>query len=87
MNAFTVEIQASNASGDVWQAMMPAEIVRTNEGDNDAYDTEDGAFELARDVYNNQNVAEGAGVRVCVWHGDNADTGSDPDVVYAGLSE
>ena len=89
MRTFTVEIQASNEAAEIWQAVMPAEVVRTNEGDNDAYDIEDGvtaATELARDVYYNQVVADGEHVRVCVWHGADADTGSEPDAVYADPS-
>jgi len=64
MPAFTVEIQASNADQSVWQALHPAE---NTEGDS--------AETVAVDVAQHQTIAEGDNWRVCVWDGNDADTG------------
>jgi prevent-host-death family protein len=69
---YTVEIQASNAEGTIWQALAPAETVEST----------DSADQVAADVAQNQNIAEGDNWRVVVWEGDNADTGVDPVAVY-----
>jgi hypothetical protein len=83
MRCFTVEIQASNRTGEIWQAVAPAETVDTAADDNAVYDNDDGAVELARDVYNNQTLADDH-VRVLVWNGAAADTSTEPDAVYDG---
>ena len=69
---YTVEIQASNADRDIWQALAPAETV-----------TEVGtAGEIAQMVALNQNVADGDNWRVCVWDGADADTGVEPAHIW-----
>lgn len=69
-STYTVEIQASTASGEVWQTVHPAETV-----DAPAWTAED----VARVTASNQTVVEGDNWRVCVWAG--ADTGADPAYV------
>lgn len=77
MTAFTVQIEASNADGTIWQALAPAETV----------DSDDTAAELAAEVAANQNIAEGSNWRVRVWDGEDADTGTDPAAEHlAGTS-
>jgi hypothetical protein len=73
MSDYTVEIQASDADRDIWQALHPAEN-----------GTGDSAEEIARWTAGNQNVADGPNWRVCVWNGHDADTGTEPaHVLYA----
>src|SRR4051794_10065865 len=68
---YTVEIQAGNADGTVWQAMQPAGNV-----------TDIGSPEqVAYDAIANEdiNVLDDNGPwRVCVWTGFDADTSADP---------
>ena len=71
MNEYTVEIQASNADGTIWQAMAPAETV-----------TAENAEEAARDTAANQNIAEGDNWRVAAWEGAEADTATEPAATY-----
>lgn len=66
--AYTVRIEASNADGTIWQPVHPAENVTTGEE----------AHEVAARVLAEQTVADGAGVRVRVWVGHDADTGGKP---------
>lgn len=79
---FTVEIQAgSDESG--WQALAPKENAV-----GDLLDTKATAEDVARWTATNQDVADGAGWRVCVWDGSDADTGLPPAaVVYARDTE
>lgn len=68
---YTVEIQARNEEGAIWQAMQPAENV-TDPGPAD---------QVALDVLANQNVLsldDGGPWRIVVWNGADADTGTDP---------
>lgn len=64
MAAYTIEIQAGNEDGTIWQALHPAE---NTEGDS--------AETVAVDVALHQTIAEGESWRVCVWEGFDADTG------------
>lgn len=66
VTTYTVEIQASNADGSVWQAVAPAENV-TVTGHELAQD-------IAINVAYNQAIADGDNWRVMVWDGANADT-------------
>jgi hypothetical protein len=73
---YTVEFQASDDSGQVWQAMHPAETVT-------AFNDET-VGQVARFAAGNQDIAEGTNWRVAVWDGRDADTGTDPVyVLYA----
>lgn len=76
MNAYTVEIQASNDQREVWQALMPAETV-----DLADYGPGATAETIARDTATNQNVADGDHWRIVVWEGDDADTADEPAYV------
>jgi len=72
MSGFTVEIQAGNADGTIWQAMAPAENI----------DRVETASDVAFDVLHNQNVLDEDGVghwRIVVWIGTDADTSCSPD--------
>lgn len=73
---FTIEIQASNADGTIWQALEPAEDV---DGTPWGYTS---AAHIAQMVASHQNLAEGEGWRVCVWNGADADTGIDPAYIW-----
>lgn len=68
---YTVEIQASNADGTIWQALAPAETV----------DGADSAGDAAMMVGFNQNITEGSNWRIAVWDGADADTGTTPVLV------
>lgn len=68
VTAYTVEIQAGNEDGTIWQAMHPAETVTDNGS----------AEQVALDVYSNQNLLDGGPWRIAVWNGADADTGLDP---------
>lgn len=72
LSTYTVVIQASDADGDIWQALHPAETITTA----------DSAEQVARDVAQNQNLAEGTGWRVRVWLGDDTDTATEPAAEY-----
>jgi hypothetical protein len=75
MTTYTVEIDASNTSGTIWQALAPAENV-TDSGT---------AEDVARWTAANQTLADGTGWRVRVWEGADADTGTRPAAEhYAG---
>lgn len=68
---FTVQIEAGNEDGAVWQAMHPAENVN---GPGPA-------AQVAFDVLANQNVLsldDGGPWRIVVWSGVDADTSSEP---------
>lgn len=72
MAYFTVQIQAGNEDGTIWQAIEPAETVH-----------DDGpADQLALDVIANQNVldltADGGPWRIAIWAGHDADTSTTP---------
>ena len=72
MATYTVEIQAGNEDGTIWQAMHPAENVA---------DTGT-AKQVALDVLANQNVLaldDNSPWRIAVWNGADADTGGEPD--------
>lgn len=72
MPLWTVLIEAEG-EGDIWQALHPAETIE------DPGPAED----LATSVAYHQTVAEGAGWRVRVWRGADADEhGSEPDFTY-----
>lgn len=76
MTDYTVQVEASDAEGAVWQAVHPAEHVTGKPGES--------AMEVARWVGTNQLAAVGANWRVRVWPGVQADTSTDPAaVVYA----
>jgi hypothetical protein len=66
MTTYTVEIQAGNEDGTIWQALAPAENVEAI-GDESA---EDVAVWTAK----NQTVADGGNWRVMVWDGADAET-------------
>lgn len=73
MTTFTVEIQASNADGTIWQAVQPAETIDTS-GWGSNWTAED----VARTTVDHQTIAE-APYRVAVWEGSRTDT--DPSFV------
>jgi hypothetical protein len=66
MTTYTVEIQASNEDGTIWQAVHPAENIETH-GDETAID-------IARRVAGTQMYSDGDRWRVMVWEGADADT-------------
>lgn len=71
MSNYTIEIQAGNAEGTIWQAMQPAETV------NDPGTAE----QVALDTLTNQNVLDlddGGPWRIAIWNGANADTNTEP---------
>jgi len=72
----TVEIQASDAAGRIWQALTPADNVH-------AATPRDAALDVAY----GQNIADGSGWRVCAWYGPNADIGARPDYVHYAEDE
>lgn len=72
MPTYTFEIQASDTTGRIWQAMAPAETVEST----------DSPDKVAADIAYNQNLAEGDNWRVRVWIGADADTYTDPDGEY-----
>lgn len=74
MAAYTVEIQAGNDEGTVWQAMEPAETVE------ESCDAED----VAHIAAGNQNVIDpdGGPWRIVVWSGDTTD--SEPAHILDG---
>lgn len=72
MTTFTVEIQASNADGSIWQALYPAKTINTVSW-GDAWTAED----VAKWTADNQTVAEKP-YRIPVWEGGAADTGTEP---------
>jgi len=76
MSEYTVEIQAGDERGDVWQALHPAETVTALEGES--------AEQIAAFAATNQTVADGGNWRVCVWEGADADTGSEPVHILKG---
>ena len=67
MSTYTVQIEAGNLDGTVWQAYGPSETI------DDAGTAED----VAEWAANNQNVAYD-NWRVLVWAGADADTSSPP---------
>ncbi|WP_018214728.1 hypothetical protein [Salinispora vitiensis] len=69
MATYTIEIQASNHDGGIWQALAPSENV----------ESDDTAAEVAAEVAAHQTIADGSNWRVRVWRGSDADTGSEPD--------
>lgn len=74
MSNYTVEIQAGNAEGTIWQAMAPAETVNDNGS----------AEQVALDMLTNQNVLDldnNGPWRIAVWIGADADTGTEPTYV------
>lgn len=72
MATYMVQIEASNAEGTIWQALLPAEAVE--------YDGT--APAVAEMTAANQNVADGDGWRVRVWEGAEA-TGEPAAEYYA----
>lgn len=71
MNHYTVQIEAGNAEGTVWQALQPAENI-SDPGPAD---------QVALDVLTNQNVLaldDNGPWRIVVWNGDDADTSAEP---------
>lgn len=77
MSTYTIEIQASDEAGDIWQALEPAETVDTD-ADDYIGDSTDTAVQVAEAVAAHQNLAEGTNWRVRVWDGPDADTGTEP---------
>jgi hypothetical protein len=75
MTTFTVEIQARNADGTIWQAMEPAETIDTS-----GWGTDWTAEEVARTTVDHQTIAEKP-YRVAVWAGTNADTSTEPSFI------
>lgn len=75
MPLYTVEIQAGNDDGTIWQAMEPAETVMDSGS----------AEQVALDTIGNQTIldlTEGGGPwRIAVWNGANADTKTAPGFV------
>lgn len=67
---FTVQVEAGSDDGSQRQAVHPAESVVQPWGTD--------PFDMARWVRSNQTVADGPNVRIRVWHGLDADTGSEP---------
>ncbi|MCX5070896.1 hypothetical protein OOJ91_34170 [Micromonospora lupini] len=76
MATFTVQIEAGNADGSIWQALHPAETVESDEDDTTA-------AQFAAAVAADQNLAEGSNWRVRVWTGPDADTGTEPAAEHA----
>lgn len=70
MATYTVEIQAGNDDGTIWQAMHPAENINDNGS----------AEQVALDVFGNQNLLDDSDGpwRIAVWNGSDADTGLKP---------
>lgn len=74
---YTVEIQAGDEMGTVWQAMHPAETVTVFNGQP--------AEQVAWDTYTNQTILNVGSVwRICVWQGSDADTSTDPAFILDG---
>lgn len=72
MAAYTVEIQAGNEEGTIWQAMRRAEEASCTGT----------AEDVALETLSNQNVLElddNSPWRIAVWNGHDADTGREPD--------
>lgn len=71
MSSYTVEIQAGNADGTIWQAVHPAE--------NIDYLGDANAVVVA--VLGNQNVIDvnDGNWQIAVWDGADADTSTEPD--------
>lgn len=78
-DVFTVEIQAANDDGTIWQAVAPAETIRRADPRFVLFDN---AADLAWAVAEHQDVADGARWRVRVWEGAAADTGVEPAAEY-----
>ena len=74
---FTVQVEASNPDGTVWQAVNQAETI-----DPSAWGGDWSAQEVAETTAANQTVAEGTNWRVQVWAGADADTSTDPDATF-----
>jgi len=70
MATYTVQIEAGDVDGAVWQAVAPSETI----------ETEETAAELAAWVATNQTVADGWRWRVLVWTGDEPD--GDPAAIH-----
>lgn len=73
MSDYTVQIQASNAAGDIWQPMRPAETIR---------DVTDSPEKLARDVAATEIASDDGNWRIVVWSGADADITVAPVHVY-----
>lgn len=73
---YTVEIEASNPDGTIWQALAPAETVTAFNGET--------AEQVAAFAATNQDIADGDHWRVRVWEGRDADTGAEPAAEFYG---
>jgi hypothetical protein len=73
---FTVEIQASNTDGTIWQALAPAENV---DGDTWGHTS---AAHIGQMVADHRTLGEREGWRVCVWNGADADAGTEPAYIW-----
>lgn len=80
MHIYTVEIEAGNDDGTIWQAVHPAETVDTATWTRTGAEWEPSA--VAEEVAAHQTVAEAGRFRVRVWPGADADTGSEPAATF-----
>lgn len=72
MTTYTIQIEAGDVDGTIWQAVEPSETVDANES----------ATELVGWVASNQNVANGYRWRVRAWEGSG--TEGEPAAVLEG---
>lgn len=72
MPTYTIQTEAGNDDGTIWQAVHPSEHVWS---DGTAQD-------LADEVADNQTVADGDRWRVLIWDGADADTNSAPTAIH-----
>lgn len=77
---YTVQIEASNEAGDIWQALAPAETFDLADWIADWGGTNWTPDQIAQTVAKHQDVADGDNWRVRVWTG--ADTGIEPTAEY-----